>query len=312
MTQKKSAERKVKLVVKYPEDFYAKTGEFIDAVLTLDGDKEFPKDTEIKLTYKLNGNAYPGGEQTYKVQSTGVKKIFGHKLFTTPQQPRTQLNEHHINATEDYDITVIFPETATEDTYTFKVESALFADATTEAVTKSLGTTTAKVIGHELSKLTYTTTTAPINSATDNANKDKKEFAYKIEYPQFAMPDPKQFIDSIITLKDDVVFPQGTKIVLTFNDNPACAEYTVSEAGVKKLFGSLIAGQTTRSGLNSDLKGATQTFKLLITLPASATEAKYNLIIQTGVFATNDAKTDVTATRVIEPKYEVEITGYGH
>ena len=306
--QNEPAKRTVKFDVQYPADFCAETGDYIDAVLTLgDGTKDFPKDTEIKLTYKLNGGALP--EQTYTVQ-VGKKKIFGHELFAQINPPRTKLNKNHVGAKETYEITVTFPETASDDVYALNVVSGLFADATTEDVKVKLGEKTINVIGHELSKLTYADTEACKN--LDELTKSKKEFTYTITYPQFAMPNPKQFIDAVLTLEGDKKFPKDTKITVTFNGT-ALPVYTVAEvAGADKLFGSLIAGQTTRSGLNADLKGATQTFKITIELPLTATEATYNLVIRTAAFAKDKVTENPDPIRNIGEVHKITISGYGH
>ena len=128
------------------------------------------------------------------------------------------------------------------------------------------------------------------------------------------MPEPKQYIDAVLSLKDSKKFPEGTKITLKFNDKPDCPVYIVTGAGgVDKLFGHLIAGQTTRSGLNADLKGATQTFKLVIELPATANDTEYTLLVQTAAFKADVVATDGTdLARNIDTPYEIKISGYGH
>ena len=307
--QNEPAKRTVKFDVQYPADFCAETGDYIDAVLTLgDGTKDFPQGTVIKLTYKLNGSALP--EQTYTVPAS-TKKIFGHKLFNVPTTvERTKLNKNHVGAKETYEITVTFPETASDDVYALNVVSGLFADATTEDVKVKLGEKTINVIGHELSKLTYADTEACKN--LDAPTNRKKEFTYTITYPQFAMPDPKQFIDAILTLEGGKKFPKDTEITVTFNGT-ALPVYNVAEvAGADKLFGSLIAGQTTRSGLNADLKGATQTFKITIELPSTATEATYNLVIQTAAFEKDKVTENPEPIRTIGEAHKITISGYGH
>ncbi|MGP1440931.1 MAG: hypothetical protein ACTTJ3_09380, partial [Treponema sp.] len=305
----KPAERKVEFKVEYPADFYAETDEYIDAVITLgDGTKDFPVGTKIKTTYKL-GAGTPSTPVDYEVQAN-TKKIFGHTLFGTGVK-RTKLNTSHIGATETYSITITFPETAAEDEYTFKVESALFADENTEDVKKSLKKQGIPLRGCELSSLTYTTTKACANVAGD-ATKAKKEFEYTIKYPKFAMPAYPQFIDTIIKLEGGKKFPKGTKITMTFNNGAASPVYEVTEeSGVALLFGSLIAGQEERSGLNADLKEATQTFKLLIELPAEVNEEKYGVLIQTAVFKKNKVSEDPDPVRFIHTAHKIEVSGYG-
>lgn len=78
------------------------------------------------------------------------------------------------------------------------------------------------------------------------------------------------------------------------------------------MFGSLIAGQTTRSGLNADLKGATQTFKITIELPSTATEATYNLVIQTAAFEKDKVTENLEPIRTIGEAHKITISGYGH
>ena len=307
--QNEPAKRTVKFDVQYPEDFCAETGDYIDAVLTLgDGTKDFPQDTVIKLTYKLNGSALP--EQTYTVPAS-TKKIFGHKLFNVPTTvERTKLNKKHVGAKETYEITVTFPEGASDDMYALNVVSGLFADANAEDVKVKLGEKTINVIGHELSKLTYTDTEACKN--LDEPTKSRKEFTYTIDYPQFAMPDPKQFIDAILTLEGGKKFPKDTKITVTFNGT-ALPVYTVAEvAGADKLFGSVISGQATRSGLNANLKGTKQTFKITIELPSTATEATYNLVIQTAAFEKDKVTENPEPIRTIGEAHKITISGYGH
>ena len=99
---------------------------------------------------------------------------------------------------------------------------------------------------------------------------------------------------------------------MTFNGT-ALPVYTVAEvAGADKLFGSVISGQATRSGLNADLKGAKQTFKITIELPSTATEATYNLVIQTAAFEKDKVTENPVPIRTIDEAHKIKITGYGH
>ncbi|MGP1416142.1 MAG: hypothetical protein ACTTJ6_09520 [Treponema sp.] len=310
------AKRSVKFVVEYPADFDAKTGEYIDAVLTLgDGTKDFPVGTKIKTTYKL-GAGTPSTPVDYEVQAN-TKKIFGHTLFVTGVK-RTKLNPNHIGAKETYDIEITFPESAGEDEYKFNVESALFESENADNVKKSLGKQIIPVRGHELSTLTYATTKACTNVASD-ATKATKEVEYTIKYPEkFALPRETQYIDSLITLKDGAKFPVGTKITVTFtsknNKNPpvavTCPEFTVG-ADVTSLFGSEICGQKDdHSTINKLLKDELQTFNLKVVFPSEANAEKYELAIQTGAYK---EKTSAQALfiRNLGKAHEIAVSGFG-
>lgn len=145
-----------------------------------------------------------------------------------------------------------------------------------------------------------------------DGNKRLGETKFTIKYPQkFALPNPAQFIDGIITLKDGNKFPKGTKINVAYNNNGNPYEYEVkAEGGEQTLFGISLSGNGKHSDLDKLLKNENQEFKIKITLPGTATADTYTVVIKTGAFKT-DAITDVTPIRIIGEEHEVVISDYG-
>lgn len=320
----KSAERKAKFEVTYPEFELSSTEKFIDAVLTLKDNKPFPKDAKIKVGYTLtlgNGTVNPKIESEYDVKDNETK-IFGHTLFEKFNESihhpkdRTTLNANHIKAKELYELTMTLPEGATEDEYEITVVSALFATKDATDYETKLGEKTFKIRGYEIQKVTNAIESECANDTTD-ATKATKTISYSITYPQFSYKEG-QFLDSVIKMKDGLALPEGTKITLEFKStlNPSegrtFEEYTVG-AGVMKLFGSdLSKNPGGHPTLNAALKGEKQIFVLKIVMPNTATNAEYVIETYTAVFATAD-NTDKNQAEVkkLGDSLELKITGYG-
>ncbi|MGP1437818.1 MAG: InlB B-repeat-containing protein [Treponema sp.] len=143
--------RTFSFTVKYPEFTVSNPAEYIDTVITLDGDKAFPQNTKITLTYTKNKKGETGTPQSpvvYTVAETNVKKIFASKAFNTGNT-RNQLVADLSEASEVSKIDIEFPTSgADEDKYTAMIKVALFADASTETPTTELGSTSFDIPGY--------------------------------------------------------------------------------------------------------------------------------------------------------------------
>ena len=307
-----SAERVVKFDVTYPSKFELPVSEeFIDSILTLKGNANFPNGTKIvlksKRTLKDNSEELLP-ESTFNISNTTTAKIFGHTIYGAV--PRATLTDKHHGAKESYDLIITLPEIATDDEYEVIVEYALFADKDTENVKRSLGKSKFKIRGYEIQKVTPTVTVPCINVASD-ATKATKEITYTITYPDFSWKEG-QFIDSIIKMKDDTSFPEDTEFTVTIDNGAPSESYKISGADVKKMFLSVISHKNEHPSLEASLKEKTETIKLTIKLPASATNQNYVLTTQSVVFDSN-INTDVEQTplKTLGEPIDLTITGFG-
>lgn len=125
------SKRKVTFSVKYPEFTLPSPAPFIDSIVSLDGDTAFPKDTKLTLKHTFvlkNGteNA-PIISNLYTVTNDNVTKIYGSKIYGE-NNPKKQLSDEHIGATEKYELDIELPPSATEASYKILVKYALFAN----------------------------------------------------------------------------------------------------------------------------------------------------------------------------------------
>lgn len=156
-----------------------------------------------------------------------------------------------------------------------------------------------------------------VEKATETADKDKKRtVTFSVKYPEFTLPNPAPYIDSIISLEGGKPFPKDTKLTLkhTFvlkdgTEKPQITSplYTVAE-NVTKIYGSKIYGESNpKKQLGAEHIGATEKYELEIELPSTATEDNYKILVKYALF-TND---DETVQKELLDEGSFSVPGYG-
>ncbi|MGP1437902.1 MAG: InlB B-repeat-containing protein [Treponema sp.] len=189
------------------------------------------------------------------------------------------------------------------------------ADAKSVTVAKADSDLNVKVTFEAIPALTTVTLTpSEVKKGTGNEEaKKERNFSFTVQYPEFTLPNPDEYIDTLITLEGDKPFPENTKITLTYTNTPkggtaqakAPVEYTVTGAAVTKICGSEIF-KMARGKLQAGYIEAKEECKIKLELPTTATEATYNTIVKVGLFA--DANTKDIKTTLANTTFN--ITGY--
>ena len=306
-------DQKVVFNVTHKEFDVPTPAKYIDAVITRVDGKDFPENAKIKIKYELTlkgqTTALSAIESNDYTVPANKKTIYGSEIFSGSVK-HTQLNANHVGCKEKYTITIKLPMDETKDIEVKNV-SALFTSETATDFEKSLGETTFTIKGiKKLESVTFT----DVNVEDNGTEMAIRKASFKVEYPTEFDGETGEFIDAILTLKDDKPFPNGTKISLqcTINKDvtlpPIPYTYTISDENTKKIFVQRkLFGPVEGKHPPLDTLFSTEEYKFTITLPEAAKDDVYEVNVEYALFATNDAE-DVKKSL---GKTGFKIKGYG-
>ncbi|MGP1438587.1 MAG: hypothetical protein ACTTKH_05900 [Treponema sp.] len=302
----------VKLNVTYPNFELFMQKKYIDAIITRADGKDFPVGAKFRIKYEYTSKDGVTGQpilsSSYTVAS-GTKRIFASQLFKNSLK-HTELNASHIECKEKYTISLELPKEQLKD-IEIDVVSALFATENAEESESILGKINFTIKGvKKIESVTF----RDLKVENTGSEKAVRKVSFNVEYPSDFNGETGEFIDSILSLKDDKPFPNGTQISMKYVFNRDITfpllpyTYTIPNENTKKIYVQrklLSAMEGKHPQLDSIF--AHERYEFTITLPEEAKNDVYEVNVECALFNTGDAE-DIKQSL---GKTKFEIKGYG-